>query len=80
MLVEQARREGYELRCRGPEVITCTVDGRLQEPYEAVTLDVPEEFVGVVTQGLGPAPGPHDRHGQPRHRLGAAGVPGPARA
>ena len=35
-----------------PEVITRTVDGQVQEPYEAVTLDVPEEYVGVVTQGL----------------------------
>ncbi len=53
ILVEQMRREGYELEVSKPEVITRTVAGRVQEPYEAVTLDVPEEFVGVVTQGLG---------------------------
>ena len=52
VLVEQIRREGYELQVSKPEVITRTVGGRLHEPYEAVTLDVPEEFVGVVTQGL----------------------------
>jgi GTP-binding protein len=52
VLIEQARREGYELEVSRPEVITRTVGGRVQEPYEAVTLDVPEEFVGVVTQGL----------------------------
>jgi GTP-binding protein len=52
VLVEQMRREGYELEVSKPEVITRTVGGRLQEPYEAVVLDVPEEFVGVVTQGL----------------------------
>jgi GTP-binding protein len=52
ILVEQIRREGFELEVSKPEVITRTVDGRVQEPYEAVTLDVPEEFVGVVTQGL----------------------------
>jgi GTP-binding protein len=52
ILVEQMRREGFELEVSKPEVITRTVDGRVQEPYEAVTLDVPEEFVGVVTQGL----------------------------
>jgi GTP-binding protein len=52
ILVEQARREGYELEVSRPEVITRVVGGRVQEPYEAVTLDVPEEFVGVVTQGL----------------------------
>ncbi len=52
ILVEQMRREGYELEVSKPEVITRTAGGRLLEPYEAVTLDVPEEFVGVVTQGL----------------------------
>ena len=52
VLIEQARREGYELEVSRPEVITRTVDGEVQEPYEAVTLDVPEEYVGVVTQGL----------------------------
>jgi GTP-binding protein TypA/BipA len=52
ILVEQMRREGYELEVSNPEVITRTENGRVLEPYEAVTLDVPEEFVGVVTQGL----------------------------
>jgi GTP-binding protein len=52
VLVEQVRREGYELEVSKPEVITRTVDGQVQEPYEAVTLDVPEEFVGVVSQAL----------------------------
>ena len=52
ILVEQMRREGYELEVSKPEVITRTVGGRVLEPYEAVILDVPEEFVGVVTQGL----------------------------
>jgi GTP-binding protein TypA/BipA len=52
VLVEQMRREGYELEVSKPEVITRTAGGRVLEPYEAVTLDVPEEFVGVVTQGL----------------------------
>jgi GTP-binding protein len=52
ILVEQMRREGYELEVSKPEVITRTVGGRVLEPYESVILDVPEEFVGVVTQGL----------------------------
>jgi GTP-binding protein TypA/BipA len=52
VLVEQMRREGYELQVSKPQVITRTVGGRVHEPYEAVTLDVPEQFVGVVTQGL----------------------------
>jgi GTP-binding protein len=52
ILVEQMRREGFELQVSKPEVITRTVGGVLHEPFEAVTLDAPEEFVGVVTQGL----------------------------
>ena len=52
ILVEQIRREGCELEVSKPEVITRAVDDRLQEPYEAVTLDMPDEYVGVVTQGL----------------------------
>jgi GTP-binding protein len=57
VLIEQIRREGYELEVSKPEVITRTVDGQVQEPYEAVTLDVPEEYVGVVTQALAPRRG-----------------------
>jgi GTP-binding protein len=46
------RREGYELTVSKPEVITKRIDGAVHEPMEALTIDVPEDFVGVVTQGL----------------------------
>ncbi|HVE91377.1 MAG TPA: translational GTPase TypA [Actinomycetota bacterium] len=52
VLIEQMRREGYELQVSKPEVITKEVDGQLHEPYETVTIDVPEDFVGVVTEQL----------------------------
>ncbi|WP_420438271.1 translational GTPase TypA [Candidatus Poriferisodalis sp.] len=53
VLVEIMRREGFELTIGKPEVISRTVDGQLCEPTERVTIDVPEEFVGAVTQMLG---------------------------
>jgi GTP-binding protein len=52
VLIEQMRREGYELQVSKPEVITREVDGKTQEPFEDVTIDVPEEFIGVVTEQL----------------------------
>jgi len=52
ILIEQMRREGYELQVSKPEVITREVDGKTEEPYEDVTIDVPEEFIGVVTEQL----------------------------
>lgn len=53
VLVEQMRREGYEFCVGMPRVITKEIDGTTHEPYEHVTVDVPEEFVGVVTERLG---------------------------
>ncbi|MEJ2323818.1 MAG: translational GTPase TypA [Nitrospirota bacterium] len=53
ILIETMRREGYELSVSMPEVITKTVGGVLQEPVELLVIDVPEEFVGVVTQQVG---------------------------
>jgi GTP-binding protein len=53
ILIETMRREGYELSVSMPEVITKTVDGVLHEPVELLVIDVPEEFVGVVTQQTG---------------------------
>jgi GTP-binding protein len=52
ILIETMRREGYELTVSKPEVITRRIDGAVHEPMEALTVDVPEDFVGVVTQGL----------------------------
>jgi GTP-binding protein len=50
VLVEQMRREGFELTVGKPQVVTRTVDGKLYEPFEAMTIDIPEEYVGAVTQ------------------------------
>jgi GTP-binding protein len=53
ILVEMMRREGYELSVSMPEIITKEIDGKLHEPMELLVIDVPEEFVGVVTQQIG---------------------------
>jgi GTP-binding protein len=53
ILIEMMRREGYELMVGKPEIVTKRVDGRLMEPIEKLTVDVPEEFVGVVMEQLG---------------------------
>ena len=52
ILVEQMRREGFELTVGKPQVVTKTVDGKLHEPMEHMTIDVPEEHLGAVTQLL----------------------------
>ncbi|HMU80682.1 MAG TPA: EF-Tu/IF-2/RF-3 family GTPase, partial [Microthrixaceae bacterium] len=52
VLVETMRREGFELTVGKPQVVTREIDGTLHEPVEAVTVDVPEEFLGAVTQLL----------------------------
>ena len=55
ILIEMMRREGYELQVSKPEVITQKDEktGELLEPFEQVVIDVPEEFIGVVTEALG---------------------------
>ncbi|MBV9946637.1 MAG: translational GTPase TypA, partial [Myxococcales bacterium] len=53
ILVETMRREGYELQLGNPEFITQTVEGVVSEPMELVVVDVPEQFIGVVTERLG---------------------------
>lgn len=53
ILIEMMRREGYELSVSMPETITKDIDGVLHEPMELLVIDVPEEFVGVVTQQIG---------------------------
>lgn len=54
VLIETMRREGYELQVGKPKVIMHrTEDGRLQEPMEALTIDVPQDFMGAVMEGLG---------------------------
>ncbi len=53
ILIEMMRREGFELSVGKPEVLTRTIDGRLHEPMEMLTIDCPEDFIGAVTQKLG---------------------------
>jgi len=53
ILIEMMRREGYELAVGKPEIITRTVEGKLQEPAEQLIIDVPQEFVGVLMQEIG---------------------------
>ena len=52
ILVETMRREGFELTIGKPQVVTRTVEGRTYEPFERLTIDVPEEYLGAVTQLL----------------------------
>jgi GTP-binding protein len=52
VLVETMRREGFELTVGKPQVVTREIDGKLHEPMERVAIDVPEDYVGVVTQLL----------------------------
>jgi GTP-binding protein len=53
ILIEMMRREGYELMVSKPEIVTKTINGKLMEPVEKLTVDIPEEFVGVVMEKLG---------------------------
>ena len=53
ILIENMRREGYELCCSNPRVLYKEIDGEKCEPMELATLDVPEEFVGAVIEKLG---------------------------
>ncbi|HEU5335672.1 MAG TPA: translational GTPase TypA [Terriglobales bacterium] len=53
ILIEMMRREGYELAVGKPEIVTRKIDGKLMEPVERLTVDIPEEYVGVVLEKLG---------------------------
>jgi GTP-binding protein len=52
VLIEQMRREGYELQVSRPEVLLREEDGKVREPYERVTVDIAPEFIGTVSQSL----------------------------
>jgi GTP-binding protein len=57
ILVEQMRREGFELSLSRPEVRFKEENGKILEPYEQITIDVPDQFVGAVTQQMAPRKG-----------------------
>ena len=72
ILIEMMRREGYELMAGRPEIVTKVVDGVRLEPVEHLTIDVPEQFTGVVIEKLGPRKGEMTKmhnHGSGRVRL-----------
>ncbi len=66
ILLENMRREGYEMAVSMPEVVTREIDGVLSEPVERVIVDVPDEYVGAITQRLGERRGRMDK----MHNLG----------
>ena len=53
ILIETLRREGFELEISKPEVIIKEIDGKKMEPFEEITVDIPEEHVGVITTEFG---------------------------
>jgi GTP-binding protein len=72
ILIEMMRREGFELMVGRPEIVTKTVDGKVMEPVEHLTIDVPDNFVGTVIERLGPRRGEMlkmHNHGYGRVRL-----------
>ena len=72
ILIEMMRREGFELMAGRPEIVTKKVDGVLMEPVEHLTIDVPDQFTGVVIEKLGPRKGEMTKmhnHGSGRVRL-----------
>src|SRR5262245_30060542 len=72
ILIEMMRREGYELAVGKPEILTRSLDGKLQEPVELLVVDCPEPFLGVVIEKLGSRKGKMTKminHGSGRVRL-----------
>ena len=57
ILIENMRREGFELQVSAPEVIYKTIDGKKHEPIERIIIDVPSEYQGVIMENLGPRKG-----------------------
>jgi GTP-binding protein len=53
ILIEQMRREGFELNVGRPQVVTRRIDGETHEPIELAVIDVPDQFIGVVTEAMG---------------------------
>jgi GTP-binding protein len=72
ILIEMMRREGYELQVSKPEALTREVNGKVLEPIEAVVVDCPDEFIGVIAEALGRRRGQMTKmvnHGTGRVRL-----------
>ena len=72
IILEMMRREGYELMVGKPEILTRTIDGKLHEPLETLTVDCPEQFTGTVMEKMGTRKGKMTKminHGSGRVRL-----------
>jgi GTP-binding protein len=72
ILIEMMRREGYELMVGKPEILTRTIDGKVNEPVELLVIDCPESFIGVVIEKLGGRKGKMIKmvnHGSGRARI-----------
>ena len=72
VLCETMKREGFELTVGKPEVVTKTIDGKLCEPFERLTIDAPEEYMGALTQLLAARKGTMESmggHGSGRAKL-----------
>jgi GTP-binding protein len=72
ILIEMMRREGFELMVGRPEIVTREINGKLMEPVEHLTIDIPENFIGTVIERLGPRRGEMVKmhnHGYGRVRL-----------
>ncbi|MFC4223352.1 translational GTPase TypA [Lysinibacter cavernae] len=68
ILVENMRREGFELTVGKPQVVTKRIDGKIHEPFEHLTIDAPEEYLGAITQLLAARKGRMD--GMSNHGTG----------
>src|SRR5262249_372128 len=72
ILIEQMRREGFELNVGRPQVVTSKIEGETHEPIELGVSDVPEQFIGVITEGMGRRKGQITKminHGHGRVRM-----------
>jgi GTP-binding protein len=72
ILIEMMRREGFEMQVGKPEILTRTINGKLQEPLELLVIDCPENFLGVVIEKLGQRKGKMTKmvnHGSGRVRI-----------
>ncbi len=72
ILIEQMRREGFELNVARPQVVTRKIDGEKHEPVELAVIDAPEQFIGVITEAMGRRKGVMTKminHGHGRVRM-----------
>src|SRR5262245_13174557 len=72
ILIEQMRREGFELNVARPQVVTRKIDGETHEPIELAVIDAPEQFIGVITEAMGRRKGTMTKminHGHGRVRM-----------